>query len=181
MARQKKREEYEPAVSNTSKSIVPRQKRSKHTKHTTRLLQVDSRSRGAIVGSVLCAKQEQEGQVQGEEEREEHDGGAQGAKQQDGGEDEPARQEEADGAVDVGAFVGVRDAEAGGEDQGVGDPETAVGREGSGTEGVTNGHFPIREVELVNCFPLLKLLFLRIQYSASSPCQAICRDSLSSE
>lgn len=74
-----KKKEYEPAVGQTSECIVPRQEGSKHTKNTTGLLQVNGGSGSAVVGSIFGTEEEQEGQVQGEEQGKEHDGGPEGA------------------------------------------------------------------------------------------------------
>lgn len=138
-------EEYEPGVGNTGKRIVPRKEGGQYAPDATGLLQAIGGFGGAIVVGVLGACEEQEGQVEGEEEEEEHDGGPQGAQEQDEGEDEPARQEEAQHGGDLGRVcVGVDHAERWGENQGVGDPETAVRGQGSGTKGVAYGHFPIR-------------------------------------
>ena len=99
----------------------------------------------AVVLQVADAQAEK-GQIEGEEEAEEGDGGAEGADEEDGGEDEPAHEVEAEGVEEGGGAVGFEgggDVEAArGEDYGEGEPETAVGGEGGGAEGVADGHFP---------------------------------------
>lgn len=97
------------------------------------------------MGVVLAAEQ-QERQVQGEEEQEEGDVGAQRAQHQDGREDEPAREEEAHrrGRVPFIRPVFLQDGPgAGGQEEGVGDPEAAEGGEGGGAECVSNCHLPV--------------------------------------
>lgn len=98
--------------------------------------------------------QKEESEVEREEEQEEGDGGAQRAEQQDGREDEPAGEEEAEGVVEVVDVRGARlvrgsDVEAtGGEHDTDGDPEASVGGESCGTEGVSYGHFPVSRIRL---------------------------------
>lgn len=139
----------EPVIGNTGKGIVPRHERSKQAEVTAGL---DRGSVGNTLGGLEVADGEQEeGHVEEEEQQEEGDGGAQGAEHEDGGEDEPAREEEAKGVGEVvgaGGLGGVRadDVEAaGGQDDGEGEPEAAVGGERGGTEGVANSHFPGKE------------------------------------
>ena len=97
-----------PRVCDTSKRVVPGQKGSQHAEDAAGLLQTKTGSSSAVVLCEFGAEEKQEGEIQGEEETEEHDGGTQGAKQQDGGEDEPAGQEEANGAgLGVGVRVGI--------------------------------------------------------------------------
>lgn len=144
----KKEKKNSPRIRNTSKGIVPRQERCQNAKDTTSLLQAFGGRRCAIVVGVLGASQEKECQVQGEEEHEEHDSRAQRADQQDKGEDEPARQEETQHARHIRCRgIRVRNAQRGRQDEGVGDPEATVRREGGGTESVADGHFP-RKCEL---------------------------------
>lgn len=123
------------------------------------------------MGAVEVADSEQqEGEVEPEEEREEGDGRTEGEEQEDGGEDEPAldwssdqyrslgrrlplhvetyEEEEAKGVVkgrrSAFGFDGRGDLEStGGQDDGEGKPESTVGRERRGTEGVADGHFPV--------------------------------------
>jgi hypothetical protein len=92
--------------------------------------------------------QQQESHVEREEEEKEGDGGSERAEKQQEGEDEPAHEEETEGVEECG-FAALHecrfDLEAsGGQDDGEGEPETSVGGEGGGTEGVTYGHFPLR-------------------------------------
>lgn len=137
-----------PSISDTSKGVVPSQERGEQTKYTTRLDAADLGNPWLTLTGILelevTDSEEEEGEIQGEEEQEEGDGGAQGAQQEDGSEDEPAGEVEADGVVEVVLVsVGLADGEATGcQDDGEGDPEAAVGGEGGGTEGVANGHFP---------------------------------------
>lgn len=93
----------------------------------------------------MSDSEEEEGEIESEEQQEEGDGGAERADQKDGGEDEPAGEVEANGVVEVVlVLVGVSDGEAaGGQDDGEGEPEAAVGGESSGTKGVADGHFPV--------------------------------------
>jgi len=140
-------EEGVAVIRNTSQRIIPRQKRSEQSKVSAGLDQVRI---GVSLGISLevADEQEQEGEIEGEEEQEEGDSGTQRADQQDGGEDEPAREEEAKGVVEVvgvrgGRLVCCYNAEAaGGEHDADGDPETTVGGESSGTKGVSYSHFP---------------------------------------
>ena len=151
--RSKKEKEYTPAIGDTGKGIVPRQEGCEHAKAATSLGELVGCLHGAVVAGVVAAGEHEEGQIQGEEEHEEHDGRAQRAQQQDGGEDEPACQEEAehrvrhlgiDGLGRLGLVwpAGADNVPVGGEHDAVGDPEAAVGRESGGTEGVADGHFP---------------------------------------
>lgn len=135
-------------ISNTSQRIIPRQESREHAKIATSLRQ----------RALWCTRitriqspkeQTQKGQIQSKKQHEECYRGAQCAEKQDGGEDEPAREEEAECVVEVvgvfsRGFVGGDDAETTRcEDDGDGDPETAVGGEGCGSEGVAYGHFPV--------------------------------------
>jgi hypothetical protein len=88
--------------------------------------------------------EEEESKIQSEEQEEESHSRAKRADQEDGSEDEPAGEVEADGVVEIIlVLVGVSDGEAAGsQDDGEGDPEAAVGGERGGTEGVADGHFP---------------------------------------
>lgn len=120
-----------PIVLKTCQSAIPRQKRGKHTKSTTANLQVARRGQRTVVGGVVLAGEEEEGQIQGEEEGEEDHGRAQGAEEQQRREDEPARQEEADGRVVVRVVGGIGairgdDAPVGGQEDAVCDPKAAV-------------------------------------------------------
>lgn len=106
-------------------------------------MQPQGGSGGAVVLCEFGAEEEQEGEVQSEEQTKEHDGGAQGAKQQDGSEDEPAGQEQANSAgLGVCALVGSCNAEGWREDESIRDPEATVRREGGGTERVPYSHLP---------------------------------------
>lgn len=139
-----------PSISNTGQGVVPSQERREQAKHTARLDAALVRAPGLALAHVhelqVPDGEEEEGEVEGEEEQEEGDGGAEGADQQDGGEDEPAGEVEADGVVQVvPVLVGFADGEAaGGQDDGEGDPEAAVRGERRGSEGVAHGHFPGR-------------------------------------
>ena len=143
-----------PRIRNTSQRIIPRQKRRKDAKIPTGLDQL-----GIIVALGIRIQmsegQEQESQIEREEQHEERHGGFQRADQQDGREDEPAGEEVPERVVEVvdavagrcprgvGGAVGFYDLEtAGCEDDGEGEPETAVGGEGGGSEGVAYCHFP---------------------------------------
>ena len=71
-----------PAILETSKGIVPREERSKEPEEATSLLETHGGGHVAIVGGEVLAGEEEEGQVEGEEEQEEGDGGPQGAEEQ---------------------------------------------------------------------------------------------------
>jgi hypothetical protein len=152
-------EERVRVVRNTGESVVPRHEGREETEVSTGGVDL-----GRLGELELANGQHQEGQVEEEEEQEEGDGGAQGAEQEDGGEDEPAGEVEAERGVEHdGVLVGADDVEAGGQDDGVGDPEAAVGGERGGTKGVADGHFPVNStLELVlnfqSSFPKLSNL-----------------------
>src|SRR6187551_3555423 len=120
----------QPAVGNTRKGIVPGQKRRQHAKAAASHVQRVRRLHGAARRSVRAAGEHEEAQVEREEEHEEHDGRAQRAEQQDGGEDEPARQEEGErrlthGRVLVWAAL-AKDVPVWRKEDAVSDPEAAV-------------------------------------------------------
>lgn len=136
-----------PAIGNTSKGIIPRQKRRQHSKPAASHVEHVRRVHGAGRRCVRAAGQHQEAQVECEEEHEEHDGRAQRAEEENGREDEPARQEKGErrlrhGRVFVWAAL-ADDVPVGREEDAVGDPEAAVRGEGGGTKGVADGHFPV--------------------------------------
>lgn len=81
-------EEAVAGIGNTGQGIVPGQESSENGKDASCL--DDAGSGGAVSADKVADTEQEEGQVQGEEEREEGHGGAEGADQQDGGEDEPA-------------------------------------------------------------------------------------------
>lgn len=116
-----------------------------------------------VVGRILAASKHQECQVEREEEQEEHDGRTKRAEQENGREDEPARQEEADCAVGhLGIGAGGRerggvvwaalaqDVPVGSQENAVGDPEATIRGQSSSTEGVANSHFPRKLNKHVN-------------------------------
>ena len=82
-------EEAVASIGDTSEGIVPSGESSEETEETTGLLDVGV---GVAVGTALQVgdTEQEEGEVQGEEQHEEGDGGLESAEQQDGGEDEPA-------------------------------------------------------------------------------------------
>jgi len=142
-----------PAVGDTGEGIVPREESCHHAKATTGLGELVSSGLNAVVGGVMTAGEHEEAEVERKKEQEEHDGRAQRAQKQDGREDEPACQEEAERRVcharvnrlsSVGLIrsAGANNVPVGSEHDAVRDPETTVRREGSGTESVANGHFP---------------------------------------
>ena len=105
-----------------------------------------------VVGE-LAASQHEKGNIQSEEKHEEHDGGAQGAEKQNGGEDEPAGEEDANsrsphlGINRLGCFSSIgtalaKDVPGRSEKNGIGDPEATERRKSSRTKGVANSHFP---------------------------------------
>ena len=107
----------------------------------------------SFVAGELAASQHKEGDIQSKEKQEEHDGGAQRAEKQDGGEDEPAGKEDADsrsahlGVDSLGCFGSIgsvlaKDVPGRSKKNGIGDPEATERRESSSTEGVANSHFP---------------------------------------
>jgi hypothetical protein len=139
-------EEAVAAVGNTSQGVVPSGECSQETEETTRLDDGSVGLASRVPLQVTNTKQ-QEGQVQEQEEAEEGDSGPQGAEQQDGGEDEPAQQVQSHRVVEHGGATGGfnrrLDLEpTGGQDNGERDPETSVGGQSSGTEGVSDSHFP---------------------------------------
>lgn len=72
--------------------------------------------------------EQQECHVEEEEEEEEGDGGSKGAEKENGGEDEPTGEVEAECHLEVvRVLVGANDVEAGSQDDRIGDPETTVG------------------------------------------------------
>lgn len=136
-----------PRVGNTSEGIVPGEEGSDHAEAAAGLLESDGGLGGAVGGGEVAAGQHEEGDVEGEEQHAEHDGRPQGAQQQEEGEDEPARQEEAEHRVLVGRDrVVAEHVEPGCQDDGVRDPEAAVRGERRGAERVADGHFPLFRV-----------------------------------
>lgn len=158
-------EEAVAAVGNTSKGVVPSGECSQETEETTCLNDGSVGLASRVPLQVTNTKQ-QEGQVQEQEEAEEGDSGSQSAEQQDGGKDEPALRRIVNAtlilpAIDqayqqvqshrvvkhggaTGGFNRRLDLEpTGGQDNGERDPETSVGGQSSGTEGVSDSHFPI--------------------------------------
>ena len=93
---------------------------------------------------VLCNGEQQERERQEGKERAECDVGLQRAEPHHEGEDGPAEEEDSDGGVDVLLSGGVasEDVEPGDENGGVGEPESTVGRERRGAEGVPRREFP---------------------------------------
>lgn len=85
-------EEAVAVVGKTSQGVVPGGKSCQETEETTCLLDLGVGVAGTIVVKV-AETQEEEGQIQSEEQDEESNGGAEGAEDQNGGEDEPAKQE----------------------------------------------------------------------------------------
>lgn len=135
-------EEAVAVVGQTSQGVVPGGESSEETEESTSLLDATVGDTGIVVVDVSNTQQE-EGQIQGEEQGEEGNSGAEGAEDQDGGEDEPAHQEETHGVCERDGPKTRLDFEATrGQNNGKREPETAVRGESSGTEGVTNGHFP---------------------------------------
>lgn len=153
------KEERVAAIGNTGKGIVPSQKGSEHSEGAASLNEPDRSSHSSIVISVGAAGEHEKGEVECEEQHEEHDGGAQCAQKQDGGEDKPARQEETDCRLAHFRIDGqscwclvratfAEDIPIGRQQNAVGDPETSVRGERGGTEGVANSHFPHAREEL---------------------------------
>lgn len=143
-----KDEEAVAAVGNTGQSVIPGSEGCHKTKETTGL--DDGRVGLAMAVPLDVADTEQEeGEIEEEEQQEESHSGSQGAEQQDGGEDEPAHQEQTEGIVKhggatlVGSDKSRLDVEAtGGQDNSEGDPETTIRGQSSGTKSVTDSHFP---------------------------------------
>lgn len=76
-------------VENTSQRVIPSRKRRQQPEEPSGL--DDRRVRRALgIAVQVSDAEEQEGQVQGEEEGEECDGGTERGDQEEGGEDEPA-------------------------------------------------------------------------------------------
>lgn len=84
-----------PAVLNTSQGTVPSKESGQESEYTTSLLKSKSGRGITHISRVLLAGEEEESQVEGEEEGEEHDSRPESANQQQSGKDEPASQEEA--------------------------------------------------------------------------------------
>lgn len=84
-------EEAVAVIGDTSKGIVPSQEGSQETKDTTSLdkFLLWGELGWRVGGSEVTGTQAQKGQIQGEEEHEEGNGGLESAEKQDGGEDEP--------------------------------------------------------------------------------------------
>jgi hypothetical protein len=120
-------EEAVAVVLQTSESVVPSQESGKHAKGASGDLQTASGGLMAHAGGVALAREEQEGQVQSEEQGEEGHGRLERAQQQDGGEDEPAGQEETNGRLDIGRVCGVRTIRGGQDLPGLGGLEEGVG------------------------------------------------------
>lgn len=137
------------AVLNTSQGVVPGEEGSEETKETTGLLEGQGSCGIAHVGSHLLGSEEQESQIKREEQQEKGHGRTEGAKNQNSGENEPAEQEEAQNVCLLSLGVIVQDMETGSEDDGVGQPETAVRRQCGGTESIASGHFPAVNVSHV--------------------------------
>lgn len=158
-------EEAVAAVGNTGQGVVPSGECSQETEETTCLDDGGVGLASRVPLQVTNTKQ-QEGQVQEQEEAEEGDSGSQSAEQQDGGENEPALRRIVSAALILpaidqayqqvqshrvvkhggatGGFNRRLDLEpTGGQDNGERDPETSVGGQSSGTEGVSDSHFPI--------------------------------------
>jgi hypothetical protein len=138
-------EEAVAVISQTSQGVVPSGERSQETEETTSL--DDGRGRGAIGTDQVANTQQQEGQVEEEEQQEEGNGRAEGAEEQDGGEDEPAHQEQTHRIIEeVGTAIRLErrhDLEAArSQDDSESDPETTIRRQSSGTESVSDSHFP---------------------------------------
>lgn len=153
-------EEAVAVILQPSEGVVPRRKRGQHAERAAADLQVAADGDVPVGEGVVLAGEEEEAEVEGEEEEEEGDGGPHRAEEEHGGEDEPAGQEEADGRVvvrEVGGVGPVRggDAPVGREQDAVGDPEAAVGREGGGAKGVAYGHLPACEISHLNSWEMV--------------------------
>jgi hypothetical protein len=90
-----------PAILNTGQGIIPSKEGRKETKDTTSLLQCNGGGRITHVIGVLLASEEQERQIKGEEEQEEHDSRSESAEKQECGKNKPASQEKANRAGNV--------------------------------------------------------------------------------
>ena len=134
---------YVPRVGNTGERVIPRHECGNDAEAAASLLQRRAAVDLPLSLGEVGAREHQEGQVQGEEQQEEHDGRPQRAQQQDGREDEPAHQEETDyrKLVVVGA-VPVQGMEGGRLEDGVRNPEASVRRQRRGAKGVAHSHLP---------------------------------------
>lgn len=138
-------EEAVAVISQTSEGIVPSGERSQEAEETTSL---DDGSGGGAVGADQVADtQQQEGQIQEEEQQEEGNGRAEGAEEQDGGEDEPAHEEQTHRVIEEVTTAillerGHNLEAARSQDDSESDPETTVRGQSSGTESVSDSHFP---------------------------------------
>jgi len=97
--------------------------------------------------------EEHEGEHQAEEQRGQRHTGAQRREEHDGGKDEPGSEEEADGILKVTrvgrwGLVGLDNTSAREENQGVSDPEGAIGGESSSAKGVAASKLPHASEEL---------------------------------
>lgn len=138
-------EEAVAVISQTSQGVVPGRESSEEAEETTSL--GDGGGRGAIGADQVRNTQQQEGHVQEEEQQEEGNGRAEGAEEQDGGEDEPAHQEQTHRVIEeVGTAIRLERTHnlkaARSQDDSESDPETTVRGQSSGTESVTDSHFP---------------------------------------
>lgn len=137
-------EEAVGVVGDTSKRIIPGKERSEETK-------VSSSFDAARVWSAprvieVSNAEKQEGQIKSKEEREEGHRRFQRADEEQEREDEPSHQVEAEG-VKERAFskrykIALNVEASWSEDDGEGEPEATVRRESSGTESVSDSHFP---------------------------------------
>jgi len=130
-------------LGDTGVGVVPGEEGSEETKDTTSLDEAGVGDTGGHVwADEMPESEEEEGEIEGEEEREEGDGGLHGAEEEDKGEDEPAHEVEAKDILEFSWRVGVWDTEGGGVDDGPRDPEATVGGESGGSKGVAASHFP---------------------------------------
>jgi hypothetical protein len=135
-------EERVGRLGDTSVGVVPGEEGSEETKDTTSLDETNVRVCALVWADEMAETEHEEGQVEGEEEKEEGDGGLHGAEEKQEGEDEPAHEVESENVLQLRGSVGFRNAKGTSVDDGPRDPETTVGGESSGGKGVAASHFP---------------------------------------
>jgi hypothetical protein len=117
-----------PAVLKTGEGIVPSHECSQESKQSSCLLKSKlSTVVAQVVGIVLACKQE-EADVEKEEEREEGEGGLEGADEEKRCEDPPAGKEEAHDRTSITLVrtIGAEDVPCWRQEKTIGDPEASI-------------------------------------------------------
>lgn len=135
-------EEGVGGLGDTGVGVVPGEEGSEETKDTTGLDESVGSVGGSSWADEMAETEHEEGEIESEEEGEEGDGGFHGAEKEEEGKDEPAHKIEAEDVLEFRSGVGLGDAKPWSVDHAPRDPETTVGREGGGGEGVAASHFP---------------------------------------